>query len=72
MSSDEDEPSEPDCISAQSPLLSLSEKQRDSMINSSKCMAHLCQHINESLGQCEKLNPNFMFFSKSSLTHNIA
>ena len=68
MSSDEDEPSEADCISAQSPSLSLSEKQRDSMINSSKSMAHLCQHINESLGQCEKLNPNFMFFSKSSLT----
>ena len=31
-------------------------------------MTHLCQHINELLGQCEKLNPNFMFFSKSSLT----
>ena len=68
MSSDEDGASEVDCISAQSPSLSLSEKQRDSMINSSKSMAHLCQHINESLGQCEKLNPNFMFFSKSSLT----
>ena len=67
MSSDEDEPSDADCISAQSPLLSLSEMQRDSMINSSKCMAHLCQHI-ESLGQCANLNPNFMFFSKTSLT----
>ena len=67
MSSDEDEPSDADCISAQAHLPPLSEKQRDSVINSSKCMANLCQHI-ESLSQCAKLNPNFMFFTKSSLT----
>lgn len=67
MSSDEDESSDAKCILAQSPLLFLGEMQRDSMINSSKCIMHLCKHI-KLLGQCAKLNPNFMFFSKTSLT----
>ena len=65
-SSDEDEPISSECGFTQSSLPNLSEKQRDQVINSSKNMAQICWHI-QSLGQCERFNPNILYFCKSSL-----
>lgn len=36
-------------------------------MKSAKCMAELCEQI-QSLGQYARFNPNFLFFTKSSLT----
>ena len=66
-SSYEDEPIVSEHGPGQSPLPSLSEKQRDQLINSSKTMAKLSDHI-QSLGDCERFNTKILYFCKSSLT----
>ena len=66
ISSDEDEPSVSENIST--PLSpNLGKQQQHEVMKSAKCMAELCEQI-QSLGQYARFNPNFLFFTKSSLT----
>ena len=64
--SDEDEPNITENNSPP-PIPNLSKQQQHKVIESAKCMAELCDQI-QSLGQYARFNPNFLFFSKSSLT----
>ena len=64
--SDEDEPNITENNSPP-PFPNLSKEQQHKVIKSAKCMAELCDQI-QSLGQYARFNPNFLFFSKSSLT----
>lgn len=66
-SSYEDEPIVSEYGPSQSPLPSLSEKQRDQLINSSRTITKLSDHI-QSLGECERFNTKILYFCKSSLT----
>lgn len=66
ISSDEDEPSFTENNSPP-PFPNLSKQQQQEVIKSAKCMAELCDQI-QSLGQYARFNPNFLFFTKSSLT----
>ena len=66
ISSDEDEPSVTE-NSSPPPFPNLSKQQQHKVMKSAKCMAELCEQI-QSLGQYARFNPNFLFFSKSSLT----
>ena len=66
ISSDEDEPSVSE-NSSPPPSPNLSKQQQHKVMKSAKCMAELCEQI-QSLGQYARFNPNFLFFTKSSLT----
>ena len=66
-SSHEDEPIVSARGLSQSHFPSLSEKRGGHLINSSKTMAKLYDHI-QSLDECERLNTKVWNFCKSSLT----